>query len=176
MILVIVALLGTRYSGTTLKICAIPRLVPGLNWIPSRKVRSSLYFYCSFPCLINLFMAAADEVIDPLEDIRAELGRAMTSQASCISRQDTAISNIIDRIGNLTSMMKELQVSLGAPQGPESSGHNATRSIRLDLPRFQGPDPEGWIFQVEEYFQFHGITDDSRIQIAGFHMTKGALS
>lgn len=81
-----------------------------------------------------------------------------------------------NHIVDIASMLKELQLSLGAPRGPKSSGHKATCSIRLDLPKFQGMDPEGWLFQVDEYFSFHGINDDSRIQIVGFHMTKGALS
>lgn len=39
-----------------------------------------------------------------------------------------------------------------------------------------GTDLESWLFQVEEYFAYHNIDDDSRIQIAGFSMSKGALA
>lgn len=74
-------------------------------------------------------------------------------------------------------MMREIQASMSlGTRGTETSRQKATRSIRLDFPKLQGIDPEGWIFQAEEYFLFHGIMDDSRIQIVDFHMTKGALS
>lgn len=120
-------------------------------------------------------MAANAEDIDPLEDLREELGKMVTIQKSQLSKQDTAIASIANWIKDLTGMLQELQRSMGALRGPEAPAQKASRSIRLDLPKFQGTDPEGWIFQAEEYFSFHGILDDSRIQIAGFHMTKGAL-
>lgn len=49
-------------------------------------------------------------------------------------------------------------------------------ALKLDFPIFSGADSEGWLFQAEEYFAFRNIADDSRIQIAGFNMTKGALA
>lgn len=100
----------------------------------------------------------------------------VTTQASHLLCQDPAIFNIIDHIGDLTSMMKDLQASIGLPRELDTSGQKATRSIGLDLLKFQGTDTACWIFQTKEYFHFHGITDDSRIQIAGFHMAKAALS
>lgn len=121
-------------------------------------------------------MATTDEVVDPLNDLRVELSNAIISQASRINHQDVALSNVIDWIGELTTMMKEVHLSLQSPRAPDSSNHHATKSIRLDLPKFQGVDRDGWLFQAEEYFQFHGIADDSKIQIAGFHMIKGALA
>lgn len=124
-------------------------------------------------------MSAEDETVDPIEEIRAEIRRMAVNQTARITRQDTTIPNIVDSVGNLTAMMKELQSSLGRSGSSSEAcdnGQKATLSIRLDLPKFQGSDPEGWIFQADEYFSFHGVTDDSRIQIVGFHMTKGVVS
>lgn len=56
-----------------------------------------------------------------------------------------------------------------------SPGSKATWSIKHDLLQFTGEDPWGWIFQAEEYFAFHGIKEDAKLQILGFHMTKSAL-
>lgn len=89
-------------------------------------------------------MEANDEVIDPLKDICVELDKVVTNQASRLSLQDTAISNIIDRISDLMLMMKELQASLGVQGGLDSAGlttgNSASRSIRPDLLKFQGVD------------------------------------
>lgn len=95
----------------------------------------------------------------------------VTNQTSHHSQQDTTIANIIDQIGDITAI-----ASMGIPRRPDVSSQRTTRSIRLDLSKFQGTDPKGLIFQAEEYFTFHNIIDDSRIQISDFHMTKGALS
>jgi len=60
-------------------------------------------------------------------------------------------------------------------KNPEGSG-KGLRSIKLDLPRFSGEDPQGWLYQAEEYFAFHSIRDEAKIQIASLHMTKEALA
>lgn len=121
-------------------------------------------------------MAASDEGFDLLEELREELGKIVTNHTSWPSWQDMAIANMLDRILDITSMLKEVQKSLGTSWGLESSSQKASRSIKLDLSKFQGTNPEGWLFQAEEYFSFHDIEDDSRIQIADFHMAKGALN
>lgn len=52
----------------------------------------------------------------------------------------------------------------------------ASRSIKLDFPKFTKEDLEGWLYQVKDYFSFHGIGNDSKIQVVGFHMIGKALS
>lgn len=97
-------------------------------------------------------------------------------------RQDVAITNITDRLfklsGLVNGLVKKLQHSLGTSREANGvySGHQTARGIKLDFPRFSSEYLEGWLFQVKEYFAFHDINDDSRIQIAGFNMTKGALA
>lgn len=97
-------------------------------------------------------MTASEETNDPLEDIRKELGKVVTDQTSRLSRQDLTIADMTIQIGDLTLIIKEMQSALGlGVKSGESSNQKATRSIRLDLPKFQGIDPKGWLFQAEEY-------------------------
>lgn len=49
-------------------------------------------------------------------------------------------------------------------------------AVKLDFPHFNGEDPEGWLYQADEYLAYHGILDESKLQIVGFHMTGKALS
>lgn len=116
---------------------------------------------------------------------RSSSSRRRTSQSETTlkicNRQDTSIANLTERMADMTEMMRELQAAIGGHRGPrgqgeaETAAQRATCAIKLDLPKFTGVDPEGWIFQAEEYFAFHGILDDSRIQIAGLNMTREAL-
>nr|GLL39942.1 uncharacterized protein LOC109154433 [Ipomoea trifida] len=40
-------------------------------------------------------------------------------------------------------------------------------SKRLDVPKFDGADPKRWIFNIQEYFNFHQTPEPQRLQIAG---------
>jgi hypothetical protein len=46
-------------------------------------------------------------------------------------------------------------------QGPHST--HLPRDLRLpriEVNKFDGSDPRGWVTQMEHYFSLHGITDD----------------
>ncbi|XP_042483731.1 uncharacterized protein LOC122064089 isoform X3 [Macadamia integrifolia] len=50
------------------------------------------------------------------------------------------------------------------------------RSMRLDVPRFDGTDVVGWIFKATQFFEYHQTPQDQRILISSFHMEGPALS
>nr|GMD76861.1 prolyl oligopeptidase family protein [Ipomoea batatas] len=41
-------------------------------------------------------------------------------------------------------------------------------SMRLDIPKFGGADPQQWNFNIQEYFNFHQTPENQRLQIVGF--------
>ena len=43
-------------------------------------------------------------------------------------------------------------------------------ALKLNVPRFDGSGPNGWLFRVEAFFDYHGTLDDLRIQIVSFHL------
>ncbi|KAH6770738.1 hypothetical protein C2S52_015541 [Perilla frutescens var. hirtella] len=51
---------------------------------------------------------------------------------------------------------------------------NHNHSMKLDLPKFDGMDPSGWIFRIQEYFEFHGMPEDQRLRIVSFNMEEKA--
>ncbi|XP_031092287.1 uncharacterized protein LOC115996981 [Ipomoea triloba] len=46
--------------------------------------------------------------------------------------------------------------------------------LRLELLKFNGIDPYGWLFKINEYYEFYGISDIYRVQIASFAMEDDA--
>lgn len=52
----------------------------------------------------------------------------------------------------------------------------STAAIKLDIPRFNGTDPLGWIFKINQFFDFHQTVEDQRLRIASFYMEGDALS
>ncbi|XP_061343150.1 uncharacterized protein LOC133289269 [Gastrolobium bilobum] len=49
-------------------------------------------------------------------------------------------------------------------------------TIKLDVPRFDGSDPLGWVFKISQFFEFHGTPDPQRPRIASFYMEGEALA
>ena len=47
---------------------------------------------------------------------------------------------------------------------------------RHDLSYFNGEDVEGWLFRLDEYFDFANTLFDQRIKISSFYMTGPAYS
>ena len=49
-------------------------------------------------------------------------------------------------------------------------------SFRLDVPRFDGTDPMGWLFKINQFFDFHQTPLEHRITIASFYLDGEALA
>lgn len=80
----------------------------------------------------------------------------MARQMEITNRQDAIITPIVESILKLASNDRR-----GGPRGEflgggDSSGIRCT-SVKLDFPNFTGEDPEGLLYQADEYFAFHGI-------------------
>lgn len=65
---------------------------------------------------------------------------------------------------SMTSMFLLFQI--------EYSGGEAfhTRPLRLDFPRFDSEDPEGWCYHSTQFFDYYLIPEPQRFTISGFHM------
>lgn len=55
-----------------------------------------------------------------------------------------------------------------------SSGGN-WRFRKLDLPTFEGDNPDGWILRAERYFKFYRLTDDEQMEAAVVSLDGDAL-
>ncbi|KAH7675005.1 Retrotransposon gag domain-containing protein [Dioscorea alata] len=52
--------------------------------------------------------------------------------------------------------------------------HLLPRALRLELPKFDGTDSDGWVFRIEEFFNFHETPAHLRLRIVSFHMEEKA--
>ena len=48
--------------------------------------------------------------------------------------------------------------------------------MRMEVPNFDGIDANGWIFRIEEFFDFHGTPESLCLRIFSFHMEGRASS
>ena len=51
-----------------------------------------------------------------------------------------------------------------------------THKMKIEMPRFDGTEPLGWIFKINQYFEYHGTPDQDRLTIASFYMEGWALA
>lgn len=107
------------------------------------------------------------------QELGAIIAEQMAHQTEITRQQDAAIAAIAESILKLTRKGESFDGQHDYRYDVSNIKHS---SIKLDFLRFSREEPEGWLYQADEYFAFHGIRDDSKVQIIGFHMTGKALS
>jgi hypothetical protein len=97
-----------------------------------------------------------------------------------VQSQQTFQTNISTNLNNLVTDVNNLRARLPPPGFPFTPNHDPpplhTTSIKLDIPRFDGTDPLGWIFKITQFFDYHLTPDDQRLRIASFYMEGEALT
>ena len=49
------------------------------------------------------------------------------------------------------------------------------KPIQINVPRYDEGDSQGWIFKIQQYFDFHNALEDQRLQIAPLYFDKKPL-
>ena len=100
-----------------------------------------------------------------LEDILVAL---MTQQLTLSHK----IDDLIQHIAPVLHPQPSLTASIPRPYSIPAQQHR----MKLEVPRFDGADPIGWIFKVNQFFDYHSTPEHERLQIAAFYMEGRALS
>lgn len=101
-----------------------------------------------------------------LEDVLAQLGDTM--QAMTLKMDE-----FLTRIASVTSSPTNQP-----PPVPHNSAFipATNHKMKLEVPRFDGIEPFGWIFKINQYFAYHGTPDHDRLTITTFYMEGRALA
>lgn len=101
-----------------------------------------------------------------MEEMRNEITAIMADYlvrlTKTTKRQDSAITNISNRLDGLVNHRESDPEDQNRP--PDGRG----RIVKVECPKFKGVGIEGWLFQAEEYFEYHEISDASKVRIADF--------
>ena len=54
--------------------------------------------------------------------------------------------------------------------GGKPTPNHAYHALKLDVPRFDGFDPNGWLFRLEAFIYYHDTSKELRLQIVSFHL------
>nr|DAD39263.1 TPA_asm: hypothetical protein HUJ06_013586 [Nelumbo nucifera] len=125
------------------------------------------------------FMAAMKQQFDSLNVQIQSMQDQYASQKVSIDAMQQLIDQLQSQVrgkepkttdGSSSSRLP-MPLSTHHPSRPLSTNaHDTNRSLRLNVPRFDGTDPFTWIFRIQQYFDFVGTAEDQRIQIVAFHL------
>jgi hypothetical protein len=111
-----------------------------------------------------------------LEDLSATINQLVHSQQSFQA-------SISANLNNLTSEFHDIRSRLPPPgfTPPYNTAIPdpplfAPTTMKLDIPRFNGSDAMGWIFKINQFFDYHHTPEDQRLRIASFYMEGEALN
>ncbi|XP_061375386.1 uncharacterized protein LOC133317533 [Gastrolobium bilobum] len=64
-----------------------------------------------------------------------------------------------------------------SPNSSVPKDNQAARNVRLKVPKFDGScDPQGWIFKIEQFFEFYNIDVEQKLRIAPIYFDGKALA
>ncbi|KAH9778847.1 hypothetical protein KPL71_007489 [Citrus sinensis] len=123
---------------------------------------------------------ADSEILDAIKSLQTKLDSQTVAVHHTLQQYMLTVDS---RLEDLRSQIK------GLPSGPTtgpsnpppfsqiSDGSSGThdsnpllRTMKLEVPKFDGTDPNGWAFRINEYFDFHGTSEDLRLCIVSFHL------
>lgn len=123
---------------------------------------------------------ADSEILDAIKALQTKLDSQTVAVHHTLQQYMLTVDS---RLEDLRSQIK------GLPSGPTtgpsnpppfsqiSDGSSGThdsnpllRTMKLEVPKFDGTDPNGWAFRINEYFDFHGTSEALRLRIVSFHL------
>jgi hypothetical protein len=108
-----------------------------------------------------------DEIMNALQsklDAQASTFRELL-QSSLESHTESIHNTLHQHLQEVDSKVAKIHV-----EPPRPVIDPASRSLKLNVPRFDGTNVTDWIFQIEAFFNFHVTPAASRLQIVSFHL------
>ena len=106
--------------------------------------------------------------LDCLEDAIAKLA---VTQAS----MSTKLNDLHQKLVVMESTHHSSVSSSTHSPGSSVSLSMQPYCMKLEVPCFDGSDPMGWLFKINQFFKYHATPDHKRLTIALFYMDEPAL-
>ena len=77
-----------------------------------------------------------------------------------------------DLSGKVDSILDHLRLHDSGRNAANIANHqnHQRNSVKLDIPRFDGRDPLGWIFKITQLFQYQNTSEEERITVASLYL------
>ncbi|XP_021809329.1 uncharacterized protein LOC110752877 [Prunus avium] len=127
---------------------------------------------------------------DHLETQLQDTQDTVTSLLSTQEAHQTCISTLHQSVDTLTTAQTNLQSPIKNQFAqlkqtffdelrhhrpyPHLSSSASPRLLKLDLERFSGDDPYGWIASAERFLTYYGVPDEDKVTVAAVHLSRDA--
>lgn len=95
-----------------------------------------------------------EEAVHKLTQHQATLAQNNQTLTQANADLTLKLDSVLDRLAALTT-------TPSSPQPPPSSPppHIPCPHMKLEVPCFDGQDPLGWIFKIQQFFDYQGVFD-----------------
>lgn len=101
-----------------------------------------------------------------------------------ISKLASSQLQVTEKLEDLLLRVANLEHTANSTPSPSSSSPTPASNtisikppkMKVDVPRFDGSDPSGWIFKISHFFAYHSTSESERLTIASFYMEGSALA
>ena len=108
---------------------------------------------------------------DKLEDALIRLTNQQLSLGESMNYMTHKIDELLHRVSPLLSTAPPIPSSISRSSPVLALNHK----VKLDVSHFDGTDPLGWIFKINQFFEYHGTSKHNRLMIASFYIKSRAL-
>lgn len=119
-------------------------------------------------------MPAPDESsssYDKLEDVLSRLTKQQLYLGESVNAMTLKIEELLHRVSPIVPPSQPTPTPLPHPQ-PATPIHR----LKLEVPRFDGSEPLGWIYKINQLFDYHNTPEADKLTVASFHMEGRALA
>ena len=108
---------------------------------------------------------------EELQQVRFDFGTGMTG---VLDRLDQLLFKITNMNATLEQQRQNPDVSAPSPVRDLNVGSTSfetakgcdVKPLRIEVPRFNGIDPQIWIFKIQQYFDYHRVGEEERLKVA----------
>ena len=118
---------------------------------------------------------------EELQQVRFDFVTGMTG---VLDRLDQLLFKITNMNATLEQQQQNPDVSAPSPVRDLNVGSTSfetakgcdVKPLRIEVPRFNGIDPQSWIFKIQQYFDYHRVGEEERLKVAPFYFDEKALA
>lgn len=107
--------------------------------------------------------------MDKLEDAIARLSNSQISLNDKYVELSSKVDSILDHL-------RLREINHNHPNSNSNVQPTQRNCAKLDIPRFDGRNPLGWIFKMSQLFDYQNTPEEERITVASFYLDGAALS
>ncbi|XP_016182574.1 uncharacterized protein LOC107624629 [Arachis ipaensis] len=105
------------------------------------------------------------------EENRTERARASEAADLKLNAIQSSLAQLLNERPHDRSPSGDSRHGSNSGYDPFTRNGPHLRRVNFDLPKFNGSDALGWIFSLDQYFEFFRVPEEEQLAIAAIHMT-----